>query len=1100
MDDDKDKHSQVYSALSRFYEVMYIDAEQQPVYRNLVDAILLENAHIVPQLPSIIDGIQSSYITTTQSMRGLYHTETNHALIHFEYELQQLAKNTLTTYLKIHAPKPKPTTVVVEKTHTVPDYKFAKDTIKATTTAIHTVNDFAKLQMVELDNQLKTEHRVVSKVGVLTDVDFTPPRLIDATEFTEDHVITQLTSINTTEYASTETFAGHVNEAISLLNTDAFVKMYMFLKNDDMVSRFVDMLAIQPDNAELFKQLFYGDPERSTELRTLQFKKYNGANTTAATTYINNINLITHRIRKLFECYNKIVDSNATHVIDDIYKQVCSTKKTVSVLIERRDTSARNPRYDIKYDTDTKILDFTYHAHNKAITGEYSIPDFETDTINTFYAQYLIDHVFPATTIATVQNEYIAGQLIDGVLEKLDMHNSVGFLTIGRSGAGKTTAMILYDRDNKLQRGIVSEMCRHSTFMDKYTKIDVTVVEIVTNYQYSVINDGDQHRYNDTKNITFNGHDSFSFVHGSVDSEQDWVLEGTDDPSYDDVISKVLMNLFRQRSINVTKNNMESSRSHCIATLTLHRPQLDGAQSVPHKFIILDFAGNEESFDCGSVNIIKAFIQKYNENDKITEIDIGVRNESYAAELLRLFDTVTANVTDLRQKLATLQGLPFKDKPLAPFNRKEIYELGVSDDNIIAYYEYFIEVDNLSNLLSSKEGLPTLTRRDDIHRNPIMTSFRAIATMKKTDTYNYPLFEQRHFKNDDNVHQYKKYIKQPVTAIFNDAIQLCPYKLNEIEKAINNKMNSIITTLHCTIRKYEGIVINENLRKFDASMEHKLSKDPAHTLLPPFQQNTSRTKYTDASGEAPASRDVTANAIVTTIGDEFYNMALYVFGIVNFSNGFDNPPPPYVRIPCITANDTPTTQKCNDLYNMATFAMNYREYVDNVKLTEIITDHAKHLNEYNICERVKTYNDTHDTQWNNNQIDEHINTIYMHILDKNNIDFSEYSLELSGIYSEICDGLDICTTTNIYTFDEIFDKPNKLTTVDTLEDLCRKTTGLKSSSLYTKREIDRSNKQLDTVGKKFNLKFKRRNNQYKKKYMKYKHKYLQIIKHHNKQP
>lgn len=196
------------------------------------------------------------------------------------------------------------------------------------------------------------------------------------------------------------------------------------------------------------------------------------------------------------------------------------------------------------------------------------------------------------------------------ILKKIDNGENIIMLALGASGSGKTVTMIQLKKP--ATPGIIPSIL--NKLDNSYVKIKISIADIYFNWDPNLKSMKEiNHKHYNIKPIIYNGIKEFTFTKIG----EDWVIFLDDDikrleeevggnnlveieeqiEGIKKLIGKklgeVIIDLIDLREIEPTKNNPESSRSHCKFKILIHKE----GQKEPHsKIDVCDLAGVEDEF------------------------------------------------------------------------------------------------------------------------------------------------------------------------------------------------------------------------------------------------------------------------------------------------------------------------------------------------------------------------------------------------------------------------------------------------------------------------------------------------------------------------
>jgi len=221
-------------------------------------------------------------------------------------------------------------------------------------------------------------------------------------------------------------------------------------------------------------------------------------------------------------------------------------------------------------------------------------------------------------------NEDVAKN-ISNIQKPLEANKSVFVIGYGSSGAGKTSTLINFKGNQRLnlaaEQGIlVSMLNKVPYFKDKIAKIAVEVTE------FWVAESDLQMSNHDSTNAALSHVDSDNFKKTTEAVEFTFVSDGvggswrttTGNVDLGEYLANRIDNADSRR-VSPTPNNPRSSRSHVLADLCLHTKEHPNADKPAHLFIG-DFAGVEDEFQCTNLDVLAAMANMpLDETNKLEE-------------------------------------------------------------------------------------------------------------------------------------------------------------------------------------------------------------------------------------------------------------------------------------------------------------------------------------------------------------------------------------------------------------------------------------------------------------------------------------------------
>jgi len=203
-------------------------------------------------------------------------------------------------------------------------------------------------------------------------------------------------------------------------------------------------------------------------------------------------------------------------------------------------------------------------------------------------------------------NKQIADKLND-IVNSLENNKDVFIIGYGSSGSGKTSTLVYLKNNNITEEGIIIHVCKRLT--KTYNKFNVKCREFFT-----------ENNTNEVRKIPEIDEESipFTFTNNSILLDNDyeynpkWSSKDGSKKTFkqgDNIGDVILYLIDKDRFVEPTTNNPKSSRSHSLVFI-----ELIGDGDKKANFIIGDFAGVENKFDCQNDNA-KKFYQINTGND-----------------------------------------------------------------------------------------------------------------------------------------------------------------------------------------------------------------------------------------------------------------------------------------------------------------------------------------------------------------------------------------------------------------------------------------------------------------------------------------------------
>ena len=351
---------------------------------------------------------------------------------------------------------------------------------------------------------------------------------------------------------------------------------------------------------------------------------------------------IVNKYIPLFELRDNIDFRNS---IDEYIKEA-NDENIITYLKIRNDedkTGIYNDRFNIKMNKQQntepnkvmiEYMDDNFPYYKKNQDGGYELSDeINSMTENSNYdknealgtvdiAKYTYKYLFGEfSNIFTpnLSNEEIA-QKMDIIKNKIKENKPVFMIGYGASGAGKTSSLIYFKRNN--ENGILINLCNQLGATEGYSDIelkckefyhttDVNTVEAPMIVNVPADNGSVKFKYDGkdfrlSEEYKHTTHHQYRMINKERNGiEKETVFEaGT-------LIGKVIIHLIdTDRFVKATTNNPNSSRSHTLVFVKLIGKEKSG------NIIIGDFAGVENTFACENPNTINAFLNVKRDDGK----------------------------------------------------------------------------------------------------------------------------------------------------------------------------------------------------------------------------------------------------------------------------------------------------------------------------------------------------------------------------------------------------------------------------------------------------------------------------------------------------
>lgn len=344
----------------------------------------------------------------------------------------------------------------------------------------------------------------------------------------------------------------------------------------------------------------------------------------------------------LFESRDNIDFRNK---IDEYIKEA-NDENIITYLKIRNDedkTGIYNDRFNIKMNKQQntepnkvmiEYMDDNFPYYKKNQDGGYELSDeIKSMTENSNYdkneelgtvdiAKYTYKYLFGEfSNIFTpnLSNEDIAEKM-DIIKEKIKENKPVFMIGYGASGAGKTSSLIYFKRNN--ENGILINLCNQLGATEGYTDIELKCKEFYHTTDVKTVdapmivnvpkdNGSVKFKY-DGENFVLSEEYKHTTHHQyrMINKKRNGIEKETVFP-VGTVIGEVIIHLIdTDRFVKATTNNPNSSRSHTLVFVKLIGEGKSG------NIIIGDFAGVENTFACENPNTINAFLNVKRDDGK----------------------------------------------------------------------------------------------------------------------------------------------------------------------------------------------------------------------------------------------------------------------------------------------------------------------------------------------------------------------------------------------------------------------------------------------------------------------------------------------------
>ena len=324
--------------------------------------------------------------------------------------------------------------------------------------------------------------------------------------------------------------------------------------------------------------------------------------------------------------YETIMKQNS--ILQVHYENFVNDRKRVFAYIkERCDTppGLRNPRFALTIQDD-KFLLLRYHNLDGNIdmakSNSERLQQIESNTgKNTeYYYMGAFDGIFPKEETSNAEIAKKTTVILDKLIKK---DQDVCVIGYGQSGSGKTSTLIYFKNPitGKEEDGILMELCNMQDFADAFDEITVDMQNIYV-FHGTGRNDASGVKMEDykTKPIVLDETRTEPLKFSYYTDGKLWILSESltiengkqklaegGDPSNLQRLGMSISDAFDKREVEPTPNNPNSSRSHVVVCLLLKKKESNDTR----KLVICDLAGVENVFQCGDMNALLAFNDKY---------------------------------------------------------------------------------------------------------------------------------------------------------------------------------------------------------------------------------------------------------------------------------------------------------------------------------------------------------------------------------------------------------------------------------------------------------------------------------------------------------
>jgi hypothetical protein len=357
---------------------------------------------------------------------------------------------------------------------------------------------------------------------------------------------------------------------------------------------------------------------------------------------------IVNKYIPLFELRDNIDFRNSI----DKYIKEANDENIITYLKIRNDedeTKIYNNRFNIKMNKQQntepnkvmiEYMDDNFPYYKKNQDGGYELSDeLKSMTENSIYdkyeelgtvdiAKYTYKYLFGEfSNIFTpnLSNEEIAEKM-DIIKNKIKENKPVFMIGYGASGAGKTSSLIYFKRNN--ENGILINLCNQLGATEGYTHIELKCKEFYHTTDVNTVaapmivnvpadNGSVRFKY-DGKNFVLSEEYKHTTHHQyrMINKERNGIEKETVFQADKTPIGEVIIHLIdTDRFVKATTNNPNSSRSHTLVFVKLIGKDKEQKEKSGN-IIIGDFAGVENTFACENPNTINAFLNVKRDDGK----------------------------------------------------------------------------------------------------------------------------------------------------------------------------------------------------------------------------------------------------------------------------------------------------------------------------------------------------------------------------------------------------------------------------------------------------------------------------------------------------
>jgi hypothetical protein len=343
--------------------------------------------------------------------------------------------------------------------------------------------------------------------------------------------------------------------------------------------------------------------------------------------------LLQQVFQKLFDLIKtlpSLYSSFQSKLQDSEYIKLFDNDKVLTYIRLRNDTIDTefpiNPRYTLQIVDNKLYMKYINIDGSLGKEQEYHNKLKELEPTNSEYYYFgPFDGVFQEKNTAEINTR----SELNKIVNKIVNGEPICVIGYGQSGSGKTSALIYNKFSN--ETGILVKLCAKPQIIEKYgnQKAKLQMYDIYVNFNEDNIQFvGKKANLNNTafemkhyrkKIINIDDTSNFEFEYNPKNENWEYLVDKKNANIPEDKrrnIGTFIDEGFKQREVDPTPNNQDSSRSHVIVCLTFN----DGTKDV--KVIVCDLAGVENVFECMDPKTIEKFDEKYAKgSEKYTAYD-----------------------------------------------------------------------------------------------------------------------------------------------------------------------------------------------------------------------------------------------------------------------------------------------------------------------------------------------------------------------------------------------------------------------------------------------------------------------------------------------